>query len=106
MAGVALTSAKVLGDWIIVVLAEDSGSAPKSKVLAMIENRYGDLLSPEDWRTQPSNREVKWQNNTAWQRNRLVRDGVLEPVSRAGFNNWKLTPRGYARYQQILRKHR
>jgi len=34
------------------------------------------------------------------QRDELVKAGILAPVGRAGFDNWKRSARGWSRYRQ------
>lgn len=97
-----LTSQVVLGRWLIDVLGAAGGQARKQDVLRRIAEKYGYLLTADDWLPQPSQQEPKWQNQTAWERNRLVNDGLLEPVSRAGRGVWMLTEAGWQRYREIV----
>lgn len=95
------TPQTTLGQWLIVVLGEAGGSATKPRALAQIEGKFGHLLTPADWYKQPSNNEIKWQNNTAWERDKLVKRGILAPVTESGRGVWRLTRRGTEEYRRI-----
>lgn len=95
------TPQSVLGEWLIVVLGESSRKMTKQQALAAIEGRFGHMLNAVDWRLQPSGKEVKWQNQTAWERDKLVKTGLLAPVKEAGRGVWKLTAKGHAHYKGL-----
>ncbi|MBY6363245.1 winged helix-turn-helix domain-containing protein [Rhodococcoides corynebacterioides] len=97
------TPQSTLGHWLIIVLGEAGGSATKPQALARIEYKFGYLLSPVDWHTQPSGKEIKWHNNTAWERNKLVKSGILAPVDESGRGVWRLTRRGTEEYRRLAR---
>jgi hypothetical protein len=95
-ASMDLTPQETLGKWLLQVLGGHGGSARKADALRLMERQYGHLLTEDDWLPQPSNTEPKWQNQTAWERNRLVRSGMLHPTSTAGWGVWSLTDLGWA----------
>ncbi|MFC8181386.1 winged helix-turn-helix domain-containing protein [Rhodococcus sp. NPDC057297] len=95
------TSQALLGDWLILILGENSGKVTKAQALAAMEGRFGHLLNAVDWQLQPSGKEVKWHNQTAWERNNLVKSGILAPVSESGRGVWRLTAKGRAHYDRI-----
>jgi hypothetical protein len=93
---VTLTPQSVLRDYVLLALHELGGSGLKGQVLAQMDKRFGTGFTADDRRPQPSNGEAKWENQSAWERNSMVRDGLLEPyvpgVSVRG--RWTLTARG------------
>jgi hypothetical protein len=95
-----LTSQETLGRWLIEVLGEHGGSARKSTALRYMEEKYGHRLTADDRLPQPSNQEVKWENNTAWERNRLVKSGILKKPAVAGHGIWALTDLGWSLYRR------
>lgn len=91
-----LTPQTVLRTFILLALNDLGGSATKARVLEAMEDRLGDVLTPDDRRLQPSNREVKWENQAAWERNAMVGDGLIQPyvAGRTPRGVWTLTTRG------------
>ncbi|MFF5922971.1 winged helix-turn-helix domain-containing protein [Streptomyces flavochromogenes] len=96
-----LTPHEVLGRWLLATLGEMGGAGSKRSVLRRIEERYGSQLTETDHLPQPSNGEVKWENRTAWQRNRMVKAGLLKPYERHG-DPWELTPAGWAAHRVLV----
>ncbi|MFJ6444779.1 winged helix-turn-helix domain-containing protein [Streptomyces sp. NPDC091649] len=94
-AGMQLTPHEVLGRWLLATLGEMGGGGSKQAVLRRIHERYGSQLTETDHLPQPSNGEVKWENRTAWQRNRMVKAGLLKPYVQRG-DPWTLTEAGWA----------
>lgn len=101
-----LTPQSVLRDWLLLALLDLGGSASKPSVLDRMEKMFGSGLTADDRRKQPSNGEIKWENQTAWERNSMVRDGLLEPyvpgVSTRG--RWSLSARGRAEAQRLSQR--
>ncbi|MFF7359235.1 winged helix-turn-helix domain-containing protein [Streptomyces filipinensis] len=96
-----LTPHEVLGRWLLITLGEMGGAGSKQAVLRRIEERYGSQLTETDHLPQPSNGEVKWENRTAWQRNRMVKAGLLKPYERRG-DPWALTEAGWAAHRALV----
>ncbi|WP_162458432.1 DNA/RNA helicase domain-containing protein [Pseudactinotalea terrae] len=91
-----LTPQSVLRDFVLLALRDLGGSATKEKVLDRIDERFGAGLTRDDRRRQPSNNEVKWENQAAWERNAMVTDKLIEPYVRGVTTRgvWTLTPLG------------
>jgi hypothetical protein len=90
----SLTPQATLGSWLLHVLAENNGRASKWLALRMIEEAYGHLLTAEDRDLQPSVNECKWENRTAWERDKLVKAGLLQPAEQSGHGVWAITAAG------------
>ena len=99
----ALTSQAVLRSFILLALHDLGGSATKPRVLEAMEDRLSDVLTDDDRRRQPSNGEVKWENQTAWERNAMVGDGLIAPyvAGRTTRGVWTLTARGKAEAARV-----
>ncbi|AVM00869.1 hypothetical protein C6V83_11955 [Gordonia iterans] len=97
-----LTPQTTLRNYLLVALLELGGTAHKQAVLAQMNERFGSRFTSDDWLSQDSNGETKWQNQTAWERNTMVAEGLLEPyvagVTTRGF--WTLTEAGRAAAEQ------
>lgn len=94
----AITPQRVLHDYLLLALAELGGSASKRAALDWIDEHFGSTLTADDRRSQPTRDEPKWENQTAWERNRMVTAGLIEPF-RAGESTrgvWTLTAHGRA----------
>ncbi len=89
-----LTPQDTLGRWLLRVLDAGSGRASKAQTLRMMEKSFGHLLTKDDRLLQPSTNEEKWENRTAWERNNLVKSGLLQTPGEAGFGVWALTKAG------------
>lgn len=91
-----LTPQSVLRDFILLALDDLGGSALKSQVLDCIEDRFGSGFTDDDRKKQPSNGETKWENQAAWERNSMVRDGLIEPYVQGMSvrGRWTLSSRG------------
>ncbi len=79
MSPMALTPQSVPRDFILLALSDLGGSAYKSQVLDRMDDLVGEGFTEDDRRRQPSNGEVKWENQAAWERNAMVKDGLIEP---------------------------
>jgi hypothetical protein len=95
-----LTPHSTLRQWLTVSLAEQNGAASKSQALAFIEQNFGDLLTEDDWLLQPSRKEIKWRNRTAFERTRMVRAGLLKDYS--PYDTWQLSDLGWAEYRTLI----
>lgn len=101
IASMQLTPHDVLGRWLLITLGKMGGAGSKQAVLWQIRERYGSQLTETDHLPQPSNGEVKWENRTAWQRNRMVKAGLLKPYTRHG-DPWALTEAGWAAHRALV----
>jgi len=62
-------------------------SASRAKALARIESTFGSHFTTDDLDSPPSRPfETKWRNRVSWQRDRMVRDGLLLPFVWRGVN--------------------
>jgi len=95
-----LTPQDVLGQWLLRVLHAGNGRATKSQALRGIEKRFGHLLTGDDHLMEPKVNEEKWENRTAWQRNKLVQSGLLQTTKQSGHGVWALTDLGRKAAQQ------
>ncbi|WP_426504277.1 hypothetical protein ACPPVO_42780 [Dactylosporangium sp. McL0621] len=66
-----------------------------------MEEAFHGRFTEEDWRS-PSERsfEANWANRTSFERNTMVKEGLLQPVKSAGRGYWALTHAGWALYRQ------
>lgn len=103
-----LTPQSALRDFVLLALYDLGGSGSKSQVLDRMEDLFGSGFTDDDRRTQPSNGETKWENQSAWERNSMVRDGLIEPyvqgVSVRG--RWTLSPLGRLAAEQLQPERR
>jgi hypothetical protein len=73
-----LTPRSRLQQWLILVLGEMGGSASRGKALARIQATFGSHFTVDDRDSPPSRPfETKWRNRVSWQRDRMVKDGLL-----------------------------
>lgn len=84
-----LTPQITLRIYLLVALLELGGTAHKQRVLKHMNERFASRFTSDDWLPQDSNGETKWENQTAWERNTMVAEGLLEPYVRG------VTTRGY-----------
>lgn len=94
-----LTPHSTLRRWLLIALGEGGGVLTKGEALASIEARHGHLLTPDDHLSQPSNGEIKWRNRCAFERDTMVKVGLL--AAHAGYNRWALTDEGWAAYRAL-----
>ncbi|GAA1478195.1 hypothetical protein GCM10009623_26410 [Nocardioides aestuarii] len=92
----AITPQRVLHDYLLLALTALGGSATKRQALDWIDEHFGVTLTVEDRQSQPRRAEPKWENQTAWERNRMVETGLIAPfiegVTERG--RWTLTRAG------------
>ncbi len=79
---------------ILKILIELGGSAPTRTVYDHLEKEMN--LTSGDLQTMHDGREIKWQNNAAWARARLVRNGEIDNSIRGV---WRITEEGRKRYE-------
>lgn len=77
--------------YILSILREAGGSLSVNQVLKEVECRMTSRFSDADY--QPvSKDEVKWRNAARWERNDMVKDGLIKKNGRRGV--WELTEGG------------
>jgi hypothetical protein len=78
---------------ILEILERHGGRAPKSVVLAEIEQLMGHQFRPVDWEPLPSDpRRLRWSNKVEWARNSLREQGLIEEVRQPGI--WEISEAG------------
>lgn len=102
---VTLTPQRVLHDYLLLALAALGGSATKREALDWIEGHFGATLTGEDRQSQPTRNEPKWENQTAWERDRMVRHGLIAPFKEGltERGRWTLTDMGRAAAKPLAR---
>jgi Mrr restriction endonuclease-like protein len=97
-----LTPHAQLQQWLVLVLGDASGSASRADALNRIENRFASALSDDDVEPVSSRPwEAKWRNRVSWQRDRMVKNGLLHPYAGPG-TPWSLTEVGWALHQELV----
>jgi restriction system protein len=76
---------------ILQALYEKGGSGKIAEVLARVEEIFGDNLTEADRATLKQG-EIRWRNTAQWERNAMVRDGLLKEDSPRGV--WELAEKG------------
>jgi hypothetical protein len=82
-----LTPQAILRTWIVETLVSLGGSATRAAVLSRMWTTYRDRFTPADLeavQTRPF--EQKWMNRASWERDKMVKDGVLA----RGTGEWTL----------------
>lgn len=80
---------------ILQALSDLGGAAKRSDVFKVLEPSMRDVLQPIDYQTLSSETEqVRWQNSAQWERNLMVKEGLLQPDSPVGI--WEMTEKGRA----------
>jgi hypothetical protein len=96
-----LTPHAQLQQWLLLVLGGAGGSASRAEALTMIEARFGPAFSGDDVQAVPSRPfEAKWRNRVSWQRDRMVKQGLLHPYAGPG-TPWSLTEAGWSLHQEL-----
>jgi hypothetical protein len=77
--------------YILNILREAGGSQSVNHVLTELERRMKSRFREADYR-RVSKEEVKWRNAARWERNDMVKDGLIKKDGHRGV--WELTVRG------------
>jgi hypothetical protein len=83
------TSNARLRELIVEALRRHGGSCHKSDVLRYMEQKLAEKLLPADMEWRETTRDHAWQNNAAWERHQMTKDGVLKTGSSRGI--WELS---------------
>jgi hypothetical protein len=96
-----LTPHNQLQQWLILALGRMGGSASRAEALARIEATFGLYFTADDLDSPPSRPfETKWRNRVSWQRDRMVKDGLLLPFEGYG-TPWRLSDDGRREYEAL-----
>lgn len=82
------TGRETLREYILKALRKFGGSAHVREVLEEMGNQLEGKLLPGDLEWRESSNEYTWRNNARWERNRMVKDGLLRSDSPVG--TWEL----------------
>ena len=77
---------------LLELLLEKGGGASVKMVRELLEPRMAPLLSDADYEPVSSG-DPRWWNAVCWERNDLVKEGLLRDDSERGF--WELSARGH-----------
>lgn len=83
------TPDEVLRAGIITVLKDMHGSGHVQQILAAMEQQLAGQLLEHDLENVASGKQLVWQNNVCWERNKMVKQGILKNDSLRGI--WELT---------------
>jgi hypothetical protein len=83
------TPDEVLRAGIITVLKNMNGSGHIQQILAAMEQQLAGQLLEHDLENVASGKQLVWQNNVCWERNKMVKQGILKNDSLRGI--WELT---------------
>ena len=83
------TPDEVLRAGIITVLKNMNGSGHIQQILAAMELELAGQLLAHDLENVASGKQLVWQNNVCWERNKMVKQGILRNDSLRGI--WELT---------------
>ena len=96
-----LTPHNQLQQWLILALGQMGGSASRAEALARIQATFGLHFTADDLDSPPSRPfETKWRNRVSWQRDRMVKDGLLLPFEGYG-TPWRLSDDGRREYEAL-----
>ncbi|HEC06782.1 MAG TPA: hypothetical protein ENJ12_08020 [Thiolapillus brandeum] len=84
------TNQEVLREYLLAALRELGGSASCSRVKDHMRERLAGRFLPGDLMKRKTG-EIVWENNTHWERNALVKEGILKKNSPRGI--WELAER-------------
>ena len=87
--------------WLVLSLGELGGSASRAHALAKIDATYSARFTADDLDAPPTRPfETKWRNRVSWQRDKMVKGGLLDPF--AGYGTpWTLTKEGWREYEEL-----
>ena len=88
---------KELHDPLLLALGRLGGAPSKAEALVVVGEQVREQLLPADWELLTNN-EPRWQNLTAWERNDLLKAGLVLNVRR---NEWRLSDDGWVEYERI-----
>ncbi len=77
---------------ILSSLVELGGHGTREQVTDRVGKKLDDSLTKADWETLPSGSEIRWRNRVAWQRNTMVKQGLLRKDSPYGI--WEIADAG------------
>ncbi|MBS3952333.1 MAG: winged helix-turn-helix domain-containing protein [Methylomicrobium sp.] len=83
------TPNEVLRVGIITALKNMNGSGHVQQILAAMELQLAGQLLAHDLENVASGKQLVWQNNVCWERNKMVKQGILKNDSLRGI--WELT---------------
>jgi len=66
-----------------------NGSGHIQQILAAMEQQLAGQLLEHDLENVASGKQLVWQNNVCWERNKMVKQGILKNDSLRGI--WELT---------------
>lgn len=96
-----LTPHNQLQQWLILALGEMGGGASRAEALARIDAIFGSYFTTDDLDSPPSRPfETKWRNRVSWQRDRMVKAGLLLPFEGYG-TPWRLSDAGRREYEEL-----
>src|SRR4051794_8959887 len=99
-----LTPHAQLQQWLVLVLGDAGGSSSRAEALNRIEERFASAVTSDDVEPVPSRPwEVKWRNRVSWERDRMVKSGLLPPYAGTG-TPWSLTEAGWGLYHNRVKK--
>lgn len=97
----SLTPHSQLQQWLVLVLGAVGGTASRAEALNLIEQRFARAFTAADIEPVPSRQwEPKWRNRVSWQRDRMVKRGLLKPYAGPG-TPWSLTEGGWDIYREL-----
>lgn len=80
---------------ILRVLVEIGGSGKTKDVIVNVGEKMKGILKPKDYeKTATRTKELRWENNTRWARQRMVDDGRMKNDSTTGI--WEISAQGRA----------
>jgi len=82
------TSPTVLREYLLYALKKLGGKARMSEVIDEMSQQLEGRLLPGDLALRKDGRTIVWQNNAAWERLKMRRDGILRDDSPTGI--WEL----------------
>lgn len=78
---------------ILSVLVEMGGSGKTKDVIVNVGEKMKGILKPKDYeKTATRTKELRWENNTRWARQRMVDDGRMKNDSTSGI--WEISAQG------------